>query len=114
MTPEQENQLLKRASHEELCVYLASKIRRARKQRKESQVVFAARAGIALRTYKRLETHGHGHLETFLKALSALDRCQYLHLLFPFDMPMPRTLSLEDRISKIRDSATLKNVGKSS
>ncbi|WP_156455192.1 hypothetical protein [Janthinobacterium sp. B9-8] len=102
MTPEQESQHLKQASNEELCAYLAAKIRRSRKLRKESQVQFAARAGIALRTYKRLETYGQGHLETFLKALSALDRCHYLNLLFPFDQPKSRALSLEERLEIIR------------
>lgn len=102
MTPEQENQYLKHSSHTELCAYLASKIRRARRLTKESQVEFAARAGVALRTYKRLETHGQGHLDTFLKVLVALDRGQYLHFLFPFENQPERILSLEDRIEAIR------------
>lgn len=102
MTPEQENQYLRFASHVELRVYLASKIRRARTLRKESQIAFAARAGIALRTYKRLETHGLGHLDTFLKALIALDRGQYLHLLFTPDNPLPKVQSLQDKLESIR------------
>jgi len=102
MTPEQENQHLRGASYDELCLYLASKIRRARKVRKESQVAFAARAGIALRTYKRLETHGLGHLDTFLKALVALDRGQYLYLLFTPDNPLPKVQSLQERVESIR------------
>lgn len=101
MTPEQEVKHLREADHAQLCTYLASKIRRARKQRRESQIRFAERAGIALRTYKRLETHGQGHLETLLKALVALDRVQYLHMLFPAEQT-PKVLSLTDRIEAIR------------
>ncbi|WP_440030613.1 helix-turn-helix domain-containing protein [Chromobacterium amazonense] len=65
---------LKAASHEEICGYLASKIRRERTQRKESQEAFAKRAGVALRTFKRLEIDGRGHLDTFVKVLKALDK----------------------------------------
>lgn len=102
MTPEQELSHLKAATDRELCVYLATKIRRARRQRKESQAQLASRAGVALRTYKRLETHGAAQLETFLKVFAALDRSQYLHLLFPSEQQPSRPLSLAQKIDAIR------------
>lgn len=99
MTPEQESQHLKDAACSELCIYLAAKVRRARHQRGESQTVFAARAGVSLRTYKRFETHGSGQMDTLMKVLVALDRSQYLSLLFPFDAP---PLSLQKRVEAIQ------------
>ncbi|KJV24655.1 hypothetical protein VI06_21645 [Aquitalea magnusonii] len=101
MTPEQELNYLKTASSVALCRYLASKIRQYRKLRKESQVSFAKRAGIPLRTFKRMETHGMGHLETFIKALQALEYSHYLQLLFP-PQPASSIRTLEEKIDLLR------------
>ncbi|MCG8996070.1 helix-turn-helix domain-containing protein [Laribacter hongkongensis] len=103
MTPEQENEYLKNASHTDLRGYLAIKIRRERRLHKESQEAFAKRAGIALRTYKRLETEGRGHLDTFLKAIVALEKSRYLQLLFP--VPSSKTVGnpLEARLATLQE-----------
>ncbi|WP_373459703.1 helix-turn-helix domain-containing protein [Cupriavidus necator] len=76
------------------------RVRRERKKAGLSQAEFAASAGIALRTYKRFETHGQGTLETFLRALRTLGHARNLYLLFPQPLP-PRKPSLEERIEAI-------------
>lgn len=103
MTPEQEQAYLKVASHDEICGYLASKIRRERTQRKESQEAFAKRAGVALRTFKRLEIDGRGHLDTFVKVLKALDKGPYLQLLFPMPASSPGNGSWEVRLAVLQE-----------
>lgn len=103
MTPEQEQEFLKAAPHDEICGYLASKIRRERTQRKESQEAFAKRAGVALRTFKRLEIDGRGHLDTFVKVLKALDKGHYLQLLFPVPASGPGKGSWEVRLAELQE-----------
>jgi hypothetical protein len=83
MDAERELVLLKAWSEAEVCTYLAAKIRRARRSRKESQEVFAERIGVPLRTYKRFEAHGKGTLETFVRALRGIGRTHYMFMLFP-------------------------------
>jgi len=112
MTIDQEKEHLKSASHSELCKYLAAKIRRARTQRMESQEAFAARAGIALRTYKRLETDGRGHLDTFLKAMIALEYVPYLPLLFPVAPTNTRINTLEGRIAELQEKQKRAQMGR--
>lgn len=101
MTPEQERDYLKTAPHAELGTYLAAKVRRARLHGKETQESFAERAGIALRTYTRFELYGQGTLETFLRALTAIGRNQYLFMLFPGEAP-PSKPTLAERVEKMR------------
>lgn len=95
MTPEQLVENLKVWPEPELSRYLATEVRRLRQDAGESQRDFAERAGIPLRTYKRFETHGHGSLETFLRAIKTAGRSQYLFLIFPSRKPLklrpPRT-----------------------
>lgn len=105
MNSDQAREHLKSATYEGLGQYVATQLRRARRQKKESQAKFAARAGIALRTYKRLETHGLGQMDTFLKALAALDRSQYLFLLFPQDVGAQRNFTLGQKIESLRQRA---------
>lgn len=83
MDADRELALLKTWSEVEVCVYLAAKIRRVRRSRKESQEVFAERIGVPLRTYKRFEAHGKGTLETFVRALKGIERTHYVFMLFP-------------------------------
>ena len=100
MTPEQEFALLQTLDETGLCGYVAMRVRRERRKAGLSQAEFAAAAGVALRTYKRFETHGQGTLETFLRALKALGQTRNLFLLFPQPLPT-RKLSLEERIEAI-------------
>ena len=83
MTPEQELIWLKTQRADGLARYIGARAKHARRERKETQAAFAARAMVPLRTYKRLESHGQGSLETFLKVLIALERGHYLHVVFP-------------------------------
>lgn len=107
MTYDQEQEYLKAASHDEICGYLASKIRRERTLRKESQEAFAKRAGVALRTFKRLEIDGRGHLDTFVKVLKALDKGPYLQLLFPIPASTLGNGSWEGRIAALQEKQKL-------
>ena len=101
MTPEQELAQLRIWSDTEVCGYLATKIRRIRRQAKESQEVFAKRAGVPLRTYKRFETHGKATLETFIQVLRAVGRTQYLFMLLPQPASATAKQSLEERLRKL-------------
>jgi transcriptional regulator with XRE-family HTH domain len=83
MTPEQELIWLRTQRADGLARYIGTRAKQARRERQETQAAFAARAGIPLRTYKRLESQGQGSLETFLKVLIALERGHYLHVVFP-------------------------------
>jgi transcriptional regulator with XRE-family HTH domain len=80
------------------------KVRKSRQAAGLSQAAFADLAGIPLRTYKRFESHGKANLETFVAALRALERTQYLVTLFPADARMPVSPTLEEtlRITRAR------------
>lgn len=100
MTPEQELEYLRQAGESDIRTYLASRIRRERRTARMSQKSFAASAGIALRTYKRFESHGDGSLETFVRALKAIGQARNLLLLFPQPLPTKR-LTLEERVQAL-------------
>lgn len=87
MTPEQQLQWLQFCDVEDLGPYLGARIRSLRRVLGETQHDFAARAGIPLRTYKRLEVDGQANLTTFLRVLREFGLTKYLYLLFPNDPP---------------------------
>ena len=101
MSTQEELDRLKACSCEEVCHYLAMKVRKHRREVKLSQAAFAERAGIPLRTYKRFEAHGRANLETFVEVLRAMERTHYLFMLFPTP---PRTAkpTLEDKLRSVR------------
>lgn len=101
MTPEQELEAFRDWPETEVCKLLASRIRRMRQAIGESQSVFATRAHVPLRTYKRFEVGGKATLETFLRVMRTLDRTQYLHLLFP-SAPAKFSPSLGEKIAQAR------------
>lgn len=105
MNLEQEREFLLNGSDIEVCGYLATGIRRVRRQAKESQEDFACRAGVPLRTYKRFEAHGKASLETFVQILRAIERTQYLFMLFP--QPLA-TVAKPIRDERLRQMATTK------
>lgn len=90
---------------EQVCGYLAAEIRRGRQELGLSQREFAELAGVALRTYKRFETNGQGHLETFIRSLRVLGRTEYLFTLFPSREQPVRQSSIEDKVREIRRRA---------
>ena len=91
MNTEQEFAFLKNCSSEDACKYLATKICQARRAEKVSQEVFANRADVASRTYKRFETHGQATLETFVRVMAAVGRVQYMFMIFS----PPKSLTLK-------------------
>lgn len=101
MTPEQLRDNLRLWPEDEVCRYIASEVRRARIGLGESQREFADRAGVPLRTYKRFETHGRAHLDTFVRALRTLGRTEYLFMLFPA-APHPGMVTLEQKLRDAR------------
>jgi DNA-binding transcriptional regulator YiaG len=101
VTPDQEHSFLRACSQEEACKYLADKVRRMRRQAKQSQQVFAQRAQIPLRTYKRFEAHGRGSLQTFIQVLRATERAQYLFMLFPSPGPTIIRPTFEERLRRL-------------
>jgi DNA-binding transcriptional regulator YiaG len=101
MTPEQERERLQSCSCSDACHYLAMKVRRFRQEARLSQVAFAEQAGIPVRTYKRFESHGKANLETFVQVLRAMERTQYLFMLFPGPV-RPAAPTLEDKIRGLR------------
>jgi len=68
--------------HAALSQYISSKIRNLRQRSKQSQTELAIKAGIPLRTYKRLEIAGSGTIENFCKVLIALELTTGLVTLF--------------------------------
>lgn len=86
-----------------MCRYLATEVRKLRIAAKESQQEFAARAGIPLRTYKRFETHGRGHLETFIRALKTAGRVEYLFMIFPApNLRATQRASIEEKLQELK------------
>jgi transcriptional regulator with XRE-family HTH domain len=101
MTPEQLRENLQLWPEDEVCRYLASEVRRVRLATGESQRDFAERAGVPLRTYKRFETHGRAHLDTFIRALRTLGRTEYLFMLFPVAQTR-KAATLEQKLLHVR------------
>lgn len=111
MTPEQELEALKDWPEPQVCSLLATRVRRARVAGEESQVDFAKRAGVPLRTYKRFELDGKATLLTFIQILRALGRTQYLTLVFP--APLPPRPTTESKLSRARAMQLLEMARKS-
>lgn len=101
MNLEQEREFLQTGSDLQVCGYLATNIRRIRRQSKESQDVFARKVGVPLRTYKRFEANGKASLETFVQILRAIERTQYLFMLFPQPVLAPAKLPLDERLRQL-------------
>lgn len=101
MTLDQELELFKSWSDEQICSLVATRTRGIRKEAGLTQEALAALANVPLRTYKRFEANGHANLETFIRILRALNRAHYLLLLLPG--PKPRVGSAYgEKISKAR------------
>ena len=101
MNLEQEREFLQNGSDLQVCGYLATNIRRIRRQSKESQDVFARKVGVPLRTYKRFEANGKASLETFIQILRAIERTQYLFMLFPQPLAAVVKPTLDERLRQL-------------
>ena len=102
MNQQEELDRLKSWTCGEVCHYLAMKVRRHRREAGVSQIEFAKQAGIPLRTFKRFEAHGKANLETFIEVLRAMERTQYLLMLFPAPARLSPTPTLKDRLRSAR------------
>lgn len=92
---------LKAGTCAEVCHYLAMKVRKYRQSKDLSQEEFAREVGIPARTYKRFESHGRAHLDTFVTILRAMERTPYLFMLFP-QPPRQAPPTLEDKLRSAR------------
>lgn len=109
MSPEQELEALTDWPELEVCRILASKVRAARVAAGETQVQFAERAGIPLRTYKRFELRGAATLENFVQVLRTLGRTRHLAQLFPAALP-PRPPTVLEKVEALRGRAMLETL----
>lgn len=87
---------------DEVCSFLASRIRSERLRQGYSQAVMAEKSGIALRTYKRIESTGTGSIQNLIVILRSVDRITAIKLLFPTPNTAPR-LTLVERVQKIAE-----------
>lgn len=94
-------------SNKEVCVYLASRIRAERLRLGHSQVAMAAKAGIPLRTYKRIELTGRGSIDNLITILRMHDRIRAIEVLLPTPVAKPRP-SIVERARQIAEAAKLK------
>jgi len=92
------------ATNEEICSFLASRIRAERLRLGYSQAGMAEKSGIALRTYKRIELSGTGSIRNLIVILRTLERIMAIKLLFPLSETTPRPTIFE-RVQKIADAA---------
>ncbi|WP_459721364.1 helix-turn-helix domain-containing protein [Sideroxyarcus sp. TK5] len=91
-------------SDDAVCKFLASQIRAARLQRKFSQSDMAAKTGIALRTYKRIELGGNGSIVNLIVILRTLDRLAAIKLLLP-SSHLQQRVSIVERITQVAIAA---------
>ena len=87
---------------DEICSYLASRIRAARLECKYSQEVMAHKSGIPLRTYKRIEATGTGSIQNLIAILRALHRLVGIQLLLPTHQP--NRLSITERLQLVAEN----------
>lgn len=91
------------------CKFLASRIRTTRLQLSLTQAAMAEKAGIAIRTYKRIEQTGTGTIENLVLILQATGRIKGLEMLFPPPPPPPRP-SITDKVLKLKELNTKRNI----
>lgn len=90
------------ATNEEVCSFLASRIRFERLHKGYSQAVMAEKSGIALRTYKRIELTGTGSIENLVVILRTLERIRAVEILFPLHTSKSR-ITIAERVQRIAE-----------
>lgn len=83
----------------EICTFLASRLRSERIRKGFTQEQMAALSEVPLRTYKRFEATGVGSTINLIKSLRSLERLRALEVLFP--SPIPPRVSIIDRFENI-------------
>ena len=84
--------------------FLASRIRYERQRQGHTQATMAEKAGIALRTYKRIELSGAGSIKNLIVILRVLERIKAIGLLIPAPVDNIR-LSIVERINLVAEVA---------
>jgi len=88
-------------SIEDICGFLAGRIRSERLRTGHTQEQMALKAGISLRTYKRFEQSGRGSVEQLIRMLMVFDRLKVLELF----LPPPLASSRQSIVSRFEDLA---------
>jgi transcriptional regulator with XRE-family HTH domain len=104
MTPDQQLDFLRSANAEQIAKYLAMRVRAERVRNGHSQQLFAEKAGVALRTYKRFELSGDGSIETLVRILMGLEHARGFFTLFP-QPHLPAPVTLSERIQAMSKTA---------
>lgn len=89
-------------SNDEVCLYLASRIRSERIRQGLTQLSMSEKTGIALRTYKRIELTGAGSMQNLVIILRALDRITAIRILIP-STELTHRPTILDRIQLIAE-----------
>lgn len=89
----------------ELCSFVASRVRAERLRQGYSQEKMAIKAGIALRTYKRFELCGNGTISNLIKILRALDRISVLKYMVLMPKPATPKPTLVERLQQTAERA---------
>lgn len=95
MTPEQQLEFLTQGNVKEIAGYLAMRVRGERVRCGLTQLAFAEKAGVPLRTYKRFELGGAGTIETLVRVMKALEHARGFFMLFPTAPARPRPSAVE-------------------
>ena len=98
---------LNNVTNDEVCSFLASRIRFERLRQGYSQALMAEKSGIALRTYKRIEQTGTGSIQNLVIILRTFERIAAIALLLPAPKATPRPTLIE-RVQKIAEIAQTK------
>ena len=89
-------------SDEQICAYIASRLRGERIRLGHTQGDLAALAGIPLRTYVRLEANGKGNTVTLVAALRALNRVRAVEVLIAPPLASSSSNGVEAVADRIR------------
>lgn len=87
-------------SNLEVTDFLAATIRSERLRQGYSQQSFAFKAGISLRTYKRMELSGDGSIHNLILILRTLGRIRAIEILFPPILTKPH-VGVVERVKEI-------------
>lgn len=82
---------------------ISDRIRHERRRLGLTQVVFAARCGIALRTYKRLELGESDSIGALIRVVQYLGRAVGFDMLFPPQPLVPPLRGAQAALHRIRD-----------
>jgi len=99
------------STNDQVCIFLASRIRHERLRQGFSQSVMAAQTGIPVRTYKRIELTGTGSITNLISILRTLERIRAIEVLFPAttENSRPSLVVRTERLAIIAQQKTMHN-----